>query len=289
MKKLLSMIGAITLIGTASTNIIACKEGEKPSPNPTPTNKTELKTIITTTQLGLIVMNGNEPTNQELLDAIKNNNAGARDLPLSAFTIKDSASSTTATIVGTGTYKGEVILTYEKDTRTDLKTIITTTQLGLIVMNGNEPTNQELLDAIKNNNARARDLPLSAFTIKDSASSTTATIVGTGTYKGEVILIYEKDTRTDLKTIIQLTGLDLKADTTKKFSDLDQEIFKADQFLRKFIDNLQITYYTSKNFRTDITENVQRTGTFFIKIKLPKGKENLIFRGITDYIQITIS
>ena len=47
MKKLLSILGAITLIGTASTSVIACNGGEKPTP-PTP-DKTNIAGIIPST------------------------------------------------------------------------------------------------------------------------------------------------------------------------------------------------------------------------------------------------
>ncbi|KNE88005.1 hypothetical protein PSTG_18601, partial [Puccinia striiformis f. sp. tritici PST-78] len=39
MKKILSMLGAMLLTGTASTSIIACGEDEKPKPEPSPTPK----------------------------------------------------------------------------------------------------------------------------------------------------------------------------------------------------------------------------------------------------------
>ncbi|WJG69356.1 lipoprotein [Spiroplasma ixodetis] len=45
MKKLLSMLGTITLIGTVSTNIIACGKGDEPSPTPIPPLQAEFQKV----------------------------------------------------------------------------------------------------------------------------------------------------------------------------------------------------------------------------------------------------
>ncbi|WJG69351.1 lipoprotein [Spiroplasma ixodetis] len=45
MKKLLSMLGTITLIGTVSTNIIACGKGDEPSPTPIPPVQAEFQKV----------------------------------------------------------------------------------------------------------------------------------------------------------------------------------------------------------------------------------------------------
>lgn len=51
MKKLLSMLGTITLIGTASTSVIACGKGDEPSPNPD--TRTDISAITQLTGLDI--------------------------------------------------------------------------------------------------------------------------------------------------------------------------------------------------------------------------------------------
>lgn len=46
LKKLLSILGAMTLIGTTSTSLVACDVGENPTP-PTPDTRTDIENEIT--------------------------------------------------------------------------------------------------------------------------------------------------------------------------------------------------------------------------------------------------
>ncbi|MBP1528384.1 MAG: lipoprotein, partial [Spiroplasma ixodetis] len=109
MKKLLSMIGAMTLIGTTSTNVIACDGGNEPKPE----TITDLTSIITTTNLGIIYVGQLEkPNKNQILEAIKKNNPNASSLTQSDFDFEDTPTATTVIINGKNNYKGKVPLNF---------------------------------------------------------------------------------------------------------------------------------------------------------------------------------
>ncbi|WJG69227.1 lipoprotein [Spiroplasma ixodetis] len=369
MKKLLSILSAITLIGTTSTNIIACGDGEKPTP-PTPDTRTDLNTIIKTKSLGKIVMTGSIPTKEELLKSIKDNNSSANSLTISDFnfkqgsptstnsiiigqnnykgettltytkdtrtdlntiiktkslgkivmtgsiptkeellkSIKDnnssansltisdfnfkqgSPTSTNSIIIGQNNYKGETTLTYTKDTRTDLNTIIKTKSLGKIVMTGSIPTKEELLKSIKDNNSSANSLTISDFNFKQgSPTSTNSIIIGQNNYKGETTLTYTKDTRTDLNTITQLTELDITADNTKKYNDLWTEILKAKEFKNLTYNSYKTFMYKTNDLKdtADIKELNQEAGDIYIILQVGKN-EGINCFGDTPRLKVTL-
>lgn len=80
MKKLLSILSAMTLIGTTSTSVIACG-----TPDSKKDTRIDLNTIIVVTILDKIVMSETIPNQIELLDAIKENNPNASTLTESDF------------------------------------------------------------------------------------------------------------------------------------------------------------------------------------------------------------
>ncbi|BET37640.1 lipoprotein [Spiroplasma ixodetis] len=107
MKKLLSILGAITLIGTTSTSVIAC--GGRNEPSPTSDTRTDLNTVIIKNELGIIYIGQLDKTNKtEILKAIKDKNKEAIDLTEDDFDFEYSPTATTATIIGKNNYEGKV-------------------------------------------------------------------------------------------------------------------------------------------------------------------------------------
>ncbi|KNE88502.1 hypothetical protein PSTG_18094 [Puccinia striiformis f. sp. tritici PST-78] len=75
----------------------------------------------------------------------------------------------------------------------------------------------------------------------------------------------QKDTKTDLSTITQLTGLDLVANSSKKFSEFKITICTtADQFKNRLINPSfsSIAFYDSSTSTNDIKSQNQRSGDF---------------------------
>ncbi|MBP1526061.1 MAG: lipoprotein [Spiroplasma ixodetis] len=66
MKKLLSMIGAMILMGTASANVVACGGGENPTPEPSPTPKQKIDLNTKIKNLSVDILFDANKTNQEL-------------------------------------------------------------------------------------------------------------------------------------------------------------------------------------------------------------------------------
>lgn len=213
MKKLLSILGAMTLIGTASTSVVACEGWDKQSPTP--------------------------PT---------------------------------------------------PDTRTNLNTIITKTSLDKIEILGTVPTTKELLKGIKENNSKANTLSESDFDFEGNPTATTATIEGKTNYKGKVTLTYQKDTRTNLNTITQLTGLDITADNNKTYNDWWDMIFKANELKdNKSIQNDWLNFvYASDNpsDMTNIKNKKQESGTVYIVIEVKN--QNSYWKGSTPRLKVTL-
>lgn len=73
----------MTLIGTASTNVIACGETLIP---PTPDTRSDLSTIITTSNLDKIYVGQLEkPNKKQILDSIKTKNPSANNSVTNIF------------------------------------------------------------------------------------------------------------------------------------------------------------------------------------------------------------
>ncbi|WP_339047138.1 lipoprotein [Spiroplasma endosymbiont of Colias croceus] len=205
MKKLLSMIGVMTLIGSASTSVVACG-GENPTP-PTPDTRTDIEKKITSPiALGQL----DENTKSDFLAKLQT--ALARITELNTITPSDydvyKAGTTTAIqnsdiiagnslnikIVAKGNKfegnKDNIVVNYtQNDTRTDLTTIITTTNLDIIYVGQLEkPNKSQILDSIKVKNQSASTLNESDFDFEGNITSTSAKIIGNNDYRGEVSL-----------------------------------------------------------------------------------------------------
>ncbi|MBP1525283.1 MAG: hypothetical protein H9Q65_01655 [Spiroplasma ixodetis] len=106
MKKLLSSLAVVTLIGVTSISVVTCG-GERPSP----VEKTDLNTVIIKKELGIIYIGQlDKPNKSEILKAIKDKNKEAIDLTEDDFDIKSFIDTTKIIINGKGTYKNEVSL-----------------------------------------------------------------------------------------------------------------------------------------------------------------------------------
>lgn len=95
--------------------------------------------------------------------------------------------------------------------------------------------------------------------------------------------------KTDLKTITELTGLHLIANTNKIFKDFNAQILEADQFKNTSIINLKIIYYKSQFWKDKKNVNdKQKAGKYFVKIEVKDNLENINWNGITKYLSIEI-
>ncbi|WP_338978481.1 hypothetical protein [Spiroplasma endosymbiont of Panzeria rudis] len=107
MKKLLSSLAVVTLIGVTSISVVTCG-GERPSP----VEKTDLNTVIIKKELGIIYIGQlDKPNKSEILKDIKDKNKEAIDLTEDDFDIKSFIDTAKIIINGKGTYKNEVSLT----------------------------------------------------------------------------------------------------------------------------------------------------------------------------------
>ncbi|WP_425381180.1 lipoprotein [Spiroplasma endosymbiont of Polydrusus pterygomalis] len=114
MKKLLTMIGAITLGATTTTNVAGCEC------SPTKNNedkKIDLNTIITDKNLDSIYIGQAEKvTKSQILEKIKAKNTSVAKLTENDFEfIGESATGKNSTIIGKNNYKNEVSLTFNNN------------------------------------------------------------------------------------------------------------------------------------------------------------------------------
>lgn len=98
--------------------------------------------------------------------------------------------------------------------------------------------------------------------------------------------------KTDLSTIHELTGLNLTANVSKNFKDLDNTIATtAEQFKNKWPLfgklGFQIKYYISKNDNYNIADNKQTAGIFWIMIKVASC--DIYWKGQTTKLQIILN
>lgn len=111
MKKLLSVIGAITLIATTTTNVAGCGWcGYSPAKN-NEDKKIDLNTIITDKNLDSIYIGQTEKvTKNQILEKIKAKNILAAKLTENDFEfIGESATGKNSTIVGRNNYKMKLL------------------------------------------------------------------------------------------------------------------------------------------------------------------------------------
>ncbi|WP_239498729.1 lipoprotein [Spiroplasma citri] len=119
MKKILSILGAVSLTVTGASSVIAC------GCNKSQQNIKILNKIIKCINLGAIFMKGEIPTVTELLVYIKAKNSSAIYLTENDFAVKGTISKTTATIIGKGNFTGEVTLNYTKKEKVDISLLKT--------------------------------------------------------------------------------------------------------------------------------------------------------------------
>lgn len=202
MKKLLSMLGAITLIGTTSTNVVACG-GEKPSP--ISDTKTDISNKITS-PIALGQLDAN--TALDFLAKLQTALAKISDLSSIKTTDYDVFKSGTTTaipdsditagnslnikIVAKGSKfegtKDNIKVSY---IQIDFTTMIKIRNLGKIIIQKDIPDKDELLKAIKDKNpSTTKFLTTDDFEFKEPITSNNATIIGKNKYKGEVILSF---------------------------------------------------------------------------------------------------
>ncbi|WJG71315.1 two-component regulator propeller domain-containing protein [Spiroplasma ixodetis] len=105
MKILISILSAIILVGTASTNVIACNNQSL---------ENYLSDKIKNSDLGSIYTGQlNQPNKSQILEAIKTKNVSANELTENDFEFKNNPSATNVTINGIGKYKGKITLNYQ--------------------------------------------------------------------------------------------------------------------------------------------------------------------------------
>lgn len=102
MKNLLKILGTIILTSTTSTNVIACNNQSF---------KKNLSEKIKNSNLDKIYIGQLEkPNKKQILESIKSKNILASDLNENDFDFEGTPTSTSAKIIGTNDYKGEVSL-----------------------------------------------------------------------------------------------------------------------------------------------------------------------------------
>ncbi|WP_339046737.1 lipoprotein [Spiroplasma endosymbiont of Colias croceus] len=397
MKKLLSILGAMTLIGTTSTSVIACDGGEKPTP-PTPDTRTDLSGLsdnaeitlssstetvadfktalinklkedlkfkkLSDTEVDITKSDSTEIQNSDIVDSTlvtkvkakststnfngekninvtitindtrtdistkiaKSINLGQLDIntvqdfltklqislarmtDLNSITISDydvfKAESTIAiqdSDITAGnslnikiTAKGSkfqgvvdnITINYiqQKDTRTDLSTIITNKELSIIGINPEvNPTSEIIKNKTKSKNLA---LDINAISVS-SITSTSATIIGNGKYKGNVIVNYTIDkTKKDLSMITKLTGLNINADSSTKNFILWQKRKLANEFVDKqeIFDRWGINFYD--NSGNNINDKMQKHGDLYCIIFIVEKNSKWI--GQTSKLKFTL-
>ncbi len=114
--------------------------------------------------------------------------------------------------------------------------------------------------------------------------------VNDGNYQGSTSPIKIDLKQYDLNNIEQLTGLNLVADSSKKFQDFNSIILKNDVFKDKPISpRAVVTYYYEKNSLSNwiSDDSSQQSGTFWVIIKADPKEQ--IWCGKTKQIEITIN
>lgn len=98
--------------------------------------------------------------------------------------------------------------------------------------------------------------------------------------------------KTNLNTIIQLTGLNLVTNVTKKFKDFDSEILKANEFKKHpLVAGYILKYYISQDKNSNIVKEKvqQKSGNFFIILQATNVNDDPYWFGITNFLSITIN
>ena len=223
MKKLLSILGTITLIGTVSTNVMACD---------TPDSQKDTKTDISNKITSSIVL-GQLSTNTRADFLAKLQIALARITDLNTITTSDydvyKAGTTTEIqdsdiIAGTSLnikivakgdkFKGNkdnITTNYtQKDTRTDLKDVIKNTELGTInTLDRDVPISTMIKLAIKSKNINLSFIDDLLLNINDiTATSAVVTSHESNKYFGTINVSFTSNkTLLNLKEVIKNTHL----------------------------------------------------------------------------------
>ncbi|WP_338986034.1 hypothetical protein [Spiroplasma endosymbiont of Thecophora atra] len=199
MKKLLSSLAVVTLIGVTSISVVTC-DGERIAP----VRKTDLKYLKDNVNVIIIEDSVNE-FKLQLIDQLKKQ-SGFSNLEISDVDItkydgsslqesdivqgilntKVSAKENSQNFTGEKTINVNIEIT---DTRTDLNMIITEKKLGIIYIGQlDKPNKSEILEIIKDKNIKALALTEDDFYIKKIINTTAIIINGKGNYKNEVTL-----------------------------------------------------------------------------------------------------
>lgn len=199
MKRLLSILGTISVSATTGSTVIACQK-----------NKIPISNVVPVTALGPISMANNFPTFAELMTAIQAKNPGTSVINGENIRLFGQPTSTSARIQGIREYQGFLTVTYTRSdgpspVETDLSKLITTTNLGAITMaNASQPTAEEILRGVIAKNPKAQNLTTNNFTTSN-VSGTGATMTGTNGYTGTANVTYTRET--NLTNIIKTTNL----------------------------------------------------------------------------------
>ncbi|WP_458258022.1 lipoprotein [Spiroplasma endosymbiont of Dactylopius coccus] len=230
MKKLLSMIGAMILMGTASANVVACGGGENPTPEPSPTPKQKIDLNTKIKNLSVDILFDANKTNQELDSKILS------DFYL--WVLKPRLVNPTIKYFSDA--QGKTNVSNQKQKAGDLYVVITA---------DNDDTN----------------------------------------YQGSTNLIKISLKQYKLSDITQLIGLNLTANSLKKFKDFDSIILNNDVFKDKPISYsfTTVTYYEYDPQSKINSDNAQRKGNFWVVIKTDFSEPN--WYGETQKIKITIN
>ncbi|MBP1527244.1 MAG: lipoprotein [Spiroplasma ixodetis] len=232
MKKLISILGAMTLIGTTSSSVIACG-GDKPKPStisPTPDARTDIENKITSPiALGQL----SENTKTDFLAKLQT--ALARIPNLNTITPNDY------NVYKAGT--GNVAI-QDSD-------ITAGTSLNIkIVAKGNK--------------------------FKDNKDNITTKYT-------------QKDTRINLRTITQLTGLNITANSTATNNDLWIQILTANEFKNLTYNSYETFMYKTNDPKdtTNIKQLNQEKGDIYIILKISKS-EGINCFGDTPRLKVTL-
>lgn len=122
MKTLLTALSVLTLgttTGLFSLTAISSNVMQESNVKELSFSKIDFNDLITETNLGNIVFDGNTPTKTELLDGIKSKNSYACGLTVNDFKYKQGtlARKDNAIIIGQGKFQGEITLTYSKQSQ----------------------------------------------------------------------------------------------------------------------------------------------------------------------------
>lgn len=128
---------------------------------------------------------------------------------------------------------------------------------------------------------------LSLLGIITLCGATTTNIIACG--KGENSSPVQK---TNLNTIIELTGLNLVADITKKIKDFDSQILNANEFKKhSLVPGYILKYYASKDKSSLLNKDTtkQKSGNFFIILQANNVSDDPYWFGATNFLLIKVN